>query len=488
MADIFEVELSDGKKHYTWLTLPATDYQLLDALERLRMDTTAQPDWEICRHNGFEYLHVFVTNECTIYELNALARKLDSMDTSDHAAFEGLFKMELNSRKGPMSMADIMSYISNTECCHVVEGIKTDAELGRFYAENGFLPELDDLPDSVFEKLDFARIGREMRETEYGIFTCGCYVVQHEKTKPVLDTENPLPRCPDYTVLLEVYGWTDGGPLDEPTAVQLKLPAKGNQMIRVLEALEAASWDEVSFRCLDCRTPHLTEYIDDSTSITAVNDLAKRLNDMTDEQLTAYKALLEATACDDVGMAVLLTDTLENYLFTSKFSCESDIAKGELKVMLDDSAEELLRPYVDLHRYGTALIQKFNLALTPYGVIERRDGEPILSAGNELNIKKGSDNVNDLQREAQVAQYYKERYPPGTRIMLNSMENDPHPIEPGTKGTVKYVDDIGTLHCEFDNGRQLGICPGKDSFHAIRDEGMVEEQPEQEHSMGGMTM
>lgn len=63
--------------------------------------------------------------------------------------------------------------------------------------------------------------------------------------------------------------------------------------------------------------------------------------------------------------------------------------------------------------------------------------------------------------------YYKEMYPKGTRIMLDSMEDDPRPIPPGTTGTVIAVDDIGTIHCNFDNGRQLGICPEVDTFHKI---------------------
>jgi hypothetical protein len=29
------------------------------------------------------------------------------------------------------------------------------------------------------------------------------------------------------------------------------------------------------------------------------------------------------------------------------------------------------------------------------------------------------------------------------------------------------VDDMGTVHCDFDNGRHLGLVPGEDSFHAI---------------------
>ena len=67
-------------------------------------------------------------------------------------------------------------------------------------------------------------------------------------------------------------------------------------------------------------------------------------------------------------------------------------------------------------------------------------------------------------------EYLKEHYPKGTRIQLDSMGDDPRPITPGTKGTVKLVDDIGTVHCIFDNGRCLGLIPGEDIFHAIPQE------------------
>ncbi len=62
----------------------------------------------------------------------------------------------------------------------------------------------------------------------------------------------------------------------------------------------------------------------------------------------------------------------------------------------------------------------------------------------------------------------KEQYPPGTRVQLDRMgSDDPRPIEPGTHGTVAAVDDMGTIHCNFDNGRSLGICPEADSFQKI---------------------
>lgn len=45
--------------------------------------------------------------------------------------------------------------------------------------------------------------------------------------------------------------------------------------------------------------------------------------------------------------------------------------------------------------------------------------------------------MNDWERQHRQAQRYKEAYPPGTRLMLLSM-NDPYrPVESGTRGTVK---------------------------------------------------
>lgn len=58
-------------------------------------------------------------------------------------------------------------------------------------------------------------------------------------------------------------------------------------------------------------------------------------------------------------------------------------------------------------------------------------------------------------------------YPRGTRIMLIKMGDDPRPIRPMTRGTVDFVDDIGTVHCHFDNGRFMGLIIGVDDFRKL---------------------
>ncbi len=65
------------------------------------------------------------------------------------------------------------------------------------------------------------------------------------------------------------------------------------------------------------------------------------------------------------------------------------------------------------------------------------------------------------------AEFIRNRYPAGSRIVLMQMGDDPRPIPPDTKGTVVSVDDMGTVHCVFDNGRRLSLIPGEDVFRRI---------------------
>ena len=96
--------------------------------------------------------------------------------------------------------------------------------------------------------------------------------------------------------------------------------------------------------------------------------------------------------------------------------------------------------------------------------------------------------MTEWDRLHKQAQILKERYPAGTRIMLLQMGSDPRPVEPNTKGTVVVVDDIGTIHCDFDNGRGLGVIPGEDSFRTLTDEELAEEQTVDESEAPTMGM
>lgn len=63
-------------------------------------------------------------------------------------------------------------------------------------------------------------------------------------------------------------------------------------------------------------------------------------------------------------------------------------------------------------------------------------------------------------RDSQLAELRKE-YPIGTRVVLIKMDDIQAPPI-GTKGTVKGVDDIGSIMVAWDNGSSLNVAYGED--------------------------
>lgn len=78
--------------------------------------------------------------------------------------------------------------------------------------------------------------------------------------------------------------------------------------------------------------------------------------------------------------------------------------------------------------------------------------------------------MNKYERQRRIAENTKKLYPPVTRIELISMKDPYAPVLAGTRGTVKFVDSMGTIFPEWDNNRTIGIVPGEDSFRKLTQE------------------
>ena len=61
----------------------------------------------------------------------------------------------------------------------------------------------------------------------------------------------------------------------------------------------------------------------------------------------------------------------------------------------------------------------------------------------------------------------KEYYKSGTRVMLIRMSDPYTTLRQGDRGTVTLVDDIGTIHVNWDCGSSLGVVFGEDECRRI---------------------
>jgi len=55
----------------------------------------------------------------------------------------------------------------------------------------------------------------------------------------------------------------------------------------------------------------------------------------------------------------------------------------------------------------------------------------------------------------------------GDIVRCIKMVDDPRPIEPGLTGRVESIDDMGTIHVIWENGRLLGLIPGVDIYEKV---------------------
>ncbi len=81
------------------------------------------------------------------------------------------------------------------------------------------------------------------------------------------------------------------------------------------------------------------------------------------------------------------------------------------------------------------------------------------------------------------AERMKQNYPVGTKLVLDQLYDPYCDLPIGLKGIVQHVDDIGTVHCIFENGSTLGLIPGEDRFHKDVEK-MAENLPEEAEEYG----
>ena len=380
---------------YAKLDLPASPWELWDALDKVRLQKEDILYMEIEDYFAFEYLSPHLDGlDISLNELNDLAAQLAALDEVQEVAFDGFLRMEVQNKVdtngGVITLQDLrdLAVSAKTDCYHVVDAAD-DAQLGRFYAENEFVPELDGISDEVFEMLDFAGIGRMMRCSENGVFVNSLYVLRDSELTTAPPCAKDLPEKPGYLFRLTLGLHPDIG--DDRT-VTLILPAAEAELLDAQAQLGTEGWEGVAVIDYDGIIPYAAEFTDLPMELDEFNVLAAAVRDMPspEKQLPKLKALLKQFEVQDIETAMGLTEHLDDYVLTPEISSPQETAIDQLHFMTDDHSVELLISHVNLYAYGCDLIREDNAVLSPYGLLHRADYQPMLTPvqeSQEMKIK-----------------------------------------------------------------------------------------------------
>ena len=368
---------------YAKLELPASPWEVWDAMEKVRLQTDDILYMEIEDYYAFEYLSPHLDGlDISLNELNDLAALLSALDEVQGIAFEGMFSIavqrKVNANGGVITLQDLrdLAVSAKTDCYHVVDAAD-DAALGRFYAENDFIPELDGVSDAVFKMLDFAGIGRMMRQGENGVFVGSLYVLCVGELTAAPPCPKELPPKPSHLFRLTLGLHPD---FKDARTATLNLPATEAELSAAQEQLGTLEWENAVVLDYDGVIPNAANFADLPMEMNAFNSFSGAVRDIPfpDRQIPKLKALLEQFEVKDIGTAMQLVEHLEDYNLTPKLSSPQETAIDQLHFMTDEHSVELLLPHVNLYAYGCDIIREDNAVLSPYGLLHRADYQPML--------------------------------------------------------------------------------------------------------------
>lgn len=381
---VFSVYLGNpDNDNGTTLDLPAKPWELLDALERLRLREGQEPYWQVEDLGRYDFLTPYLDGY-DLYKFNALAEKISTFDDVNAMAFEGLVQMKIDklcqSNGSELTIQWMLDLAYSVDCCHVVPEIRDDAALGKFYVENDFLPELERVPDKVLELLDYAKIGRTMRQGEQSVITPHGYVERHSELRQAPDDLGKPPQKPAYMMRFLCS--------NENQTVLLNLPASQAELNTVLTRLALDNWQEVHLECEDTAMPEMWSFTDMAyDGMEQVNRFARCLADLdANGELVKFKAVAQQLQLSQLEDAIALTGHLDEYSFEPEIHSPRELARDELSVIAGEKEGKLLLPHLDLDAYGRDVMQRDNGVLGDYGYLARLDGQPIQAPQSEMEL------------------------------------------------------------------------------------------------------
>lgn len=366
-----------GKRGYSGevVELPVSRFGLEDALHRAHIPENS--GYELHLFKGwpkFLTMHLILSGDKTLEELNLLAGKIAGMDKIQLGTYEGALKLRQDGDiDHPITTRELINYAYNLDAFEFHPGVVEDRELGEIAMMGGMLDTIDDLPDEVADLLDEQKVGEALRRADQGTFTGSGYVFRSSADWQEVYDGLHLPEQPEKSGLISLWLKPIGSGLTERDGVWLDLPADEQAVQWALTSLGEPSLDNCAIADADGILPSLKYQLAGDEDIDKLNTLAGRLAALPDSrELMKYKAILELECFPDLDRMLDITQNLDCYSYDWDMYSPTAFAEYLFEEAGFDTSDPAFALF-DFNGYGQRQCENSQFVSTPYGTVTRNE-------------------------------------------------------------------------------------------------------------------
>ena len=287
-----------------------------------------------------------------IYRLNFLIEQYEQMSPGQQAAFVAV--AEHLQAEHP---DDLIPLTFNLFSVPTVSA-RNYSELGQFCIEHELLPEIEHCPEDVLPYLDRERIGLLMEERSHGVMLGGyyCEPEQYESMDLSVEIERPLGTF--FRLLI-------GAPGDEENAEWVSFPCNFMSIYDLADRIDVNLEELVGFE-FQASLPQFV--FDDMEALPDLNEIAWQLHNLSPENVTKVKAIMEVTDEHDIAGLRRAIRTMDEY----QFEVVDDYSHYGLRYLRANLPEDFnvsTLSDTDLHDLGVTILGAKQGSMTEYGVL-----------------------------------------------------------------------------------------------------------------------
>lgn len=358
--------------YYASLELPAEDYEIRDALQKLRA---------IGREDEYQEVSIL---DCgllpeltdvrldspTLDELNFFAKRLAALGFEEQLALWAVVGRIIpeNYEGEIISIKDLINTTYGLDEIMIASDVGNDEQLGQFVIENDMHEDLSSVPDNALYLLDKKQIGKLQRENDGGVYVNGFYVVAGEYELPEIYDGKTLPsEEPSQWFVFRLKVAEDEW---------ISLPATAETVMEIAHRHQVADIEDCECICFESSIPQITDSnFRDMDDFEHLNRLAEMMLNMPPSDQVKFKAVLEAEPhLRHLNVLGFLDDAehLDEYELSYYSNDESAFFKDYICRFLDTRIDSKWLDMLETRNEGERLLHRLGASCTEYGVISAR--------------------------------------------------------------------------------------------------------------------